>query len=263
MKVAIIGGTGVNQLPGLSQDEQVVETPYGQAVVSQAPGGPDSLVFMNRHGPQRQNPPHKINYRANLKALQMLGVKQILATNAVGSINPEMPPRSLIALTDFLDFTSGRASTYYDGGAAGHAYTDLNQAYCPALRGRLLALAVETGLEIRPHGTYVCTDGPRFETPAEILMYARLGADVVGMTGVPEVVLAKELGLHYAAVAYSINWAAGLEQDIQIVREGIPELIARLLAVFVRILEYPEPLDCTCENSVHLIQPPQEEGGVY
>jgi 5'-methylthioadenosine phosphorylase len=263
MQVAVIGGTGVDRLPGVTLEEQIVETPYGQAVVYRAAGGPDALLFMNRHGPQRQTPPHKINYRANLKALHLLGVRRILATNAVGSINPEMPPRSLVALDDFLDFTSGRAATFYDGGPAGHAYTDMNQAYCPALRQRLLALASRSGLEIHPRGTYVCTDGPRFETPAEIRMHARLGGDVVGMTGVPEVILAKELGMHYAAVAYSINWAAGIEKDIHIVRDGLPELLAGLLDLCVQVLRNPEPLECSCAGAVHLIQPPQEEGGEY
>ena len=263
MHVAIIGGTGVDRLPGVNLEEQVIDTPYGQVMIHRAGGSPYPLIFLNRHGPQTQTPPHKINFRANLKALKMLGVERILATNAVGSIDPNLPPGCLVALDDYLDFTAGRRFTFYDGAESGHAYTDMNDPYCPELRRRLLAMASEFELELHPRGTYVCTNGPRFETPAEIRMFARLGGEVVGMTGVPEAALAKELGIHYAAVAYSINWAAGLEEGIRIVREGIPELLARLLALFIQTLQSPEPMGCSCASAVHMIQPPQQEGGAY
>jgi len=258
MKVAIIGGTGVERLPGFTLEEEALDTPYGEVAVYRASMiSSYSLYYLNRHGPQKQTPPHKINYRANIKALHMLGVERILATNAVGSIDPNLPPGSLVALDDFMDFTSGRILTFYDGGDSGHAYTEMSEPYCPGLRQRLLDLAPELNLEIHNRGTYVCTNGPRFETPSEIQMFAHLGGKVVGMTGVPEVVLAKELGMHYASVAYSINWAAGLEPTIRIVNEGIPELLARLLALFIKTLQTTESLNCNCAAAVHIMQPPR------
>jgi 5'-methylthioadenosine phosphorylase len=256
MKVAIIGGTGIDRLPGVTLEEQVLDTPYGRVTVYRADSEPNTLLYLNRHGPKGQIPPHKVNFRANMKALQMLGVERILATNAVGSIDPGLPPGSLVVLTDYLDFTSGRQATFYDGGKTGHAYTEMNDPYCSDLRQRLLNLAPEFELELRSRGTYVCTNGPRFETPAEIKMFSCLGGEVVGMTGVPEVALAKELGIHYASVAYSINWAAGMEASIRIVKEGIPELLARLLALYIRVLQTPEPMVCDCASAVHMIQPP-------
>lgn len=262
-RVAIIGGTGVYQIPGMDMTERVVETPYGPVSVQVADIQPNPLVYLNRHGPNRQNPPHKINYRGNLTALKLLGVEQIIATAAVGSVNPGMPPRSLAVLDDFMDFTSGRELTFYDGGSRGHAYVEVNSPYCPALRSRLLDHAPLFGLELLPHATYVCTNGPRFETPAEIRMFAQLGGDLVGMTGVPEVTLARELGIHYASLAYSINWAAGIESKIEIVREGIDALLGRALALALHTLQLPGALDCSCLHSLHSIYPAQDGGGAY
>jgi 5'-methylthioadenosine phosphorylase len=262
-RVAIIGGTGVSDLPGLSPKERLVDTPYGQVSVFLSEAEPFPIVFLNRHGPQRRDPPHRINYRGNLTALRMLGVKKVLAVNAVGSINRELPPKSLVILDDYLDFTSGRQLTFFDGELAGHAYVEMNTPCCPALRQALMDRAGELDLHLYPHGTYVCTNGPRFETPAEIRMFSKLGGDVVGMTGIPEVTLARELGMHYAAVAYSVNWAAGIESQIEIVREGIPELLSRLLALMLTTLQVNDPLPCGCADATFMVYPAQEGGGLY
>jgi len=260
MRVAIIAGTGIYDIPGITLKEQIVETPYGQALVHLGQGNADQLVFLTRHGPEHHTPPHRINYRANIKALQMLGVEKILATFAVGSISPDIPPGGLAALDDFLDFSSGRPLSFFDGGDSGLAHTELSQPYCPALRARLLNLAPEFGLKLHPRSVYVCTNGPRFETPAEIRMYGKFGGDVVGMTGVPEVTLARELNMHYAAAALSINWAAGVKPGaIEIVREGIGETRAQLLALFIEALQRPLALECGCQNSVMMMHPPKEE----
>jgi 5'-methylthioadenosine phosphorylase len=251
MRVAIIAGTGIYDIPEVRLKEEVIETPYGPALVHLAQGELDQLVFLTRHGPEHHSPPHRINYRANIKALQLLGVEKILATNAVGSINTEMPPRGLVVLDDFLDFSSGREATFFDGGQAGVTHIQVNNPYCPALRQRLLELAPEFDLEMQPRGIYVCTNGPRFETPAEIRMYAKLGGDVVGMTGVPEVTLARELKICYAAVALSINWAAGIQgESIKIVRDGLAEVRSKLLALFIKTLQTPGRGDCPCQRSV-------------
>jgi len=139
----------------------------------------------------------------------------------------------------------------------------MNTPCCPALRRKLLERAASTNIAIRPSGTYVCTNGPRFETPAEIRMFGKLGGDVVGMTGMPEVTLARELGMHYAAVAYSINWAAGLEVQIEIVREGIPDLVFRLLALMLETLQSTDLQACGCAEPNMVTSPPREGGGLY
>lgn len=208
MKTAVIAGTGIYNISGVRFEQQVVKTPYGEALVNHCRGGEaDGLIFLARHGLEHHTPPHNINYRANLKALQMLGVKAVLATNAVGSISREIPPAGLALLTNFLDFTSGRAYSFYDGGKSGLVHTNMDNPYCPALRRRILELAPQFDLNIRPGATYVATNGPRFETPAEIRMYEKLGGDVVGMTGVPEVVLARELARSSVSLVIS-TWAS-------------------------------------------------------
>jgi 5'-methylthioadenosine phosphorylase len=259
MRVAIIGGTGFDQLEGLVFSPETIRTPYGEALVFRGQGDGEDLIFLARHGPQHSVPPHKINYRANMKALQMLGVDRVLATFAVGSLVRDIPPMGLAAVDQFLDFTHGREWTYYDGGASGLAHSEMTEPYCPALRERLLALAPAHGLKIRPAATYVCTNGPRLETAAEVRMYAQLGGHVVGMTGVPEAPLARELGLHYAAVAYSINWAAGLSgTTIQFEEAGISELQKKLVDLYVDVLRSPLVLACVCTVPVNVIHPPQE-----
>lgn len=262
MRVAIIAGTGIYDIPGVELKKQLVETPYGQALVHLGQGSADHLVFLARHGPEHHTPPHKINYKANIKALQLLGVEKILAAFAVGSINPNIPPGGLVVLDDFLDFSSGRPLSFFDGGDSGVAHTEMSQPYCPALRAQLLNLAPEFDLKLHPRSVYVCTNGPRFETPAEIRMHGKLGGDVVGMTGVPEVTLARELNMHYAAVALSINWAAGVKPGaIEIVREGIAELRAKLLSLFIETLQKPLALDCNCQTSVMMMHPPAHHSG--
>ncbi|MDD5369972.1 MAG: MTAP family purine nucleoside phosphorylase [Anaerolineaceae bacterium] len=258
MESAIIAGTGIYEIPGFVFQQRVVDTPYGQALVNIGQKDGFELVFLARHGLDHSTPPHKINFRANLKALQILGVKRILATNAVGSINKEIPPLGLAILTDFLDFTHERSISFYDGGKYGLVHTNMDMPYCPALSKRICQLAPDFGLSVFPQAVYVATNGPRFETPAEIRMYAHLGGDVVGMTGVPEVVLARELNMHYAAVAYSINWAAGLTEKMEFVSSQMTEVRQKLISLLVRTLEEPVGLDCSCESALLVMHPPEE-----
>lgn len=249
METAIIAGTGVYHLPGFEFEEHTIQTEYGPALVNIGSQGGHEIAFLARHGLQHTVPPHKINYRANIRALQKLGVKRALATFAVGSISRSIPPPSVAVITDFLDFTSGREHTFFDGGESGLAHTSMDEAYCPSLRACLLLLAPEFDLQLVPSAVYVATNGPRFETPAEIRAYARLGGDVVGMTGVPEVTLAHEAGIHYAALAYSINWAAGVENKTVIVTEGVAEMKAKMIALLVQTLREPVALACGCESA--------------
>ena len=208
---AIVGGTGLYR-PGLLEEARpvTVATPYGTVTLSLGQVGPRRVGFLPRHGEGHSVPPHRVNYRANIWALQRLGVRHVLATGACGSLSEGIPPGTLALVDQFLDFTQGRPSTFFDGQDGLVRHTDMTDPYCPRLRSALAAGAAALGLPLTPRATYVCTQGPRFETPAEIRAFARLGGDLVGMTGVPEVCLAREAGLCYATVAISTNFAAGL-----------------------------------------------------
>lgn len=246
MTVAIIAGTAIYEIPGTSFTEEIVETPYGSVPVYRAHGAIEDLVFLARHGIKHDTPPHKVNYRANIKALEMLGVKRVLAAAAIGSINKEIPPLGVALITDFLDFTSNRESTFFDGGASGVKHIDMSVTYCPTLNKQLIALAPDFDIDLRPQAVYVSTNGPRLESPAEIRMYAKLGGDVVGMTGIPEATLARELGLCYSVVAFSVNWAAGIEETIDFVGDSaaFDKIKANILALFIETFRTTSDEDC-------------------
>ncbi len=223
--IAIIGGTGVYALPGAEERERAIRTPYGEAAVTEVPlpeGG--ELVFAARHGRGHAVPPHRLPARALLWGLKEIGVTAILATSAVGSVREEIPPGTLALLGDFIDFTKARPTTFHDG--PGVVHQNVSDAYCPNLRLALRRSAAAQDIALHPEDVvYVCTEGPRFETPAEIRAYRMLGGDVVGMTQVPEAVLAAELGICYAAVALVTNLAAGV-QGARPSHEEVLELMA-------------------------------------
>lgn len=210
LQVAIIGGTGFGTAL-VAGTPETVETEYGLASLTRADlsGGPE-LLFLARHGAGHSLPPHRINHRANIAALRDLGVDAVFATTAVGSLRPEIAPGDFVVLDDFLDFTKGEVVTFY-GEPGGVRHTDFVHPYDPRLREILLQSA---GPEIRPRvhptGTYLCMSGPRYETPAEVRLFGRWGASVVGMTGAPEAVLCREAGLRYAGVALVTNYGTGL-----------------------------------------------------
>jgi 5'-methylthioinosine phosphorylase len=215
--VAIIGGTGLNSLKSLEiTHREMVQTPYG------APSGPAvfgvvggrEVVFMARHGSGHTIPPHKVNYRANIWALKSLGVKQVIAVAAVGGITPEMTPGRLVFPDQIIDYTSCRDSTYFEENLESVTHIDFTEPYCAQLRETLIGAARAAGLDARPRGTYGATQGPRLETAAEIARLERDGCDLVGMTGMPEAALARELELCYATCAVVANWAAGKGEGV-------------------------------------------------
>lgn len=209
--VAIIGGTGLYDAGMLqSAEARTVRTPYGTASLFVGRWAGREVAFLPRHGQGHATPPHRVNYRANIWALAELGVRRCLASAACGSLRRELAPGALVLCDQFLDFTHGRAGTFFDGGRSGVRHVDMTEPYCPELRAAMVRAADGLGLPLAPQATYVCTEGPRFETPAEIRAFALLGGDLVGMTGVPEVVLAREAGICYASVAIATNYAAGL-----------------------------------------------------
>ncbi len=211
IKFGIIGGTGVYD-PKILKDtrEETLSTRFGTVQVKVGNYNGKEIAFLPRHGAQHSVPPHLINYRANILAMKALGVQKLIATAAVGSLNPAMAPGDFVLVDQFMDFTKNRPLTFYEGGEQGVVHIDLTEPYCRELRGVLKKAAGATGLRVLEGGSYVCTEGPRFETPAEIRMYRILGGDLVGMTSVPEVVLAKEAEICYATVAMVTNFAAGI-----------------------------------------------------
>lgn len=215
ISTAIIGGTGVYD-PHLLDNvrEMIQDTPYGRVPVSIGSYQGMEVAFIPRHGLKHSIPPHLINFRANIMALKMLGVKNILATAAVGSLHFEFKPNQYVLADQFMDFTKSRPSTFYEGGEAGVVHCDMTVPYCPGLRQALMKSGEEQGLNVHNGGTYVCTEGPRFETAAEIQMFKQLGGHLVGMTSVPEVCLARELGICYANVSIVTNFAAGISPGI-------------------------------------------------
>lgn len=254
VRLAIIGGTGVYD-PRILENirEEVITTPYGQAMVRIGTYQGEPVAFMARHGVNHSVPPHLINYRANIYALKMLGVERVIATTAVGSCNRNMKPGDFVVVDQFLDFTKGRISTFFEGGEAGVVHTDVTEPYCPEIRSVLIAAAEEVGIPVHPAGTYVCTEGPRFETAAEIRMFGQLGGDVVGMTNVPECVLAREAGLCYATVSMVTNFGAGISPN-PLTHEEVLEVMAangenlkKLL--FTTLKQIASERGCTCHRN--------------
>jgi len=215
IKTAIIGGTGIYNPRLLDNISEITQnTPYGKVNVTIGMYGDEKLAFIPRHGSGHSVTPHLINYRANISALNLLGVKNILATAAVGSLNLDLEPGTFVLADQFLDFTKNRKSTFYEGGQEGVVHCDMTVPYCAELRKALVKVGEEKGYVIQNGGTYICTEGPRFETAAEISMFKQLGGDLVGMTSVPEVCLARELGICYANISIITNYAAGISPNI-------------------------------------------------
>jgi len=251
VKIAIIGGTGFENL--LENARQLrLGTPYGVPPplhIGKISG--KNVVFQPRHGPDHSVPPHKINYRANIYALYKLGVQRILATNAVGAINLNFKPSDIVVPHDYVDFTKRRSATFYDEAPVTHI--DVSQPYCPEIRKLLVDTAKKLGFHVWDKAVLVCTEGPRYETPAEIKMFRRLGCDVVGMTGIPESVLARELEMCYASICYVSNMAAGMQKrltalDVSKISKSVLHKIERILVETIKTL--PSERNCPCVNAL-------------
>lgn len=243
-ELAIIGGTGLNRLSGLEVlQEHSPETPFGMpsAPVIEGRYAGARCLFLARHGTPHRIAPHRINYRANIWALKSLGATTVLGVNAVGGIRPELVPGRLVIPGQLVDYTWGRAHTFYDGerfdGDLGELdHIDFTAPYAPGLRQALADSAQAAGIECAAAGAYAVTQGPRLETAAEVRRLAQDGCDVVGMTGMPEAALAAECGLAYASLCVVVNPAAGLSDEpitLDSMREALEqgaEQVGRLLA---------------------------------
>lgn len=251
MKKAVIGGTGVYDLSDKSES-RTVKTEYGEAEVDILEFADEKIVFLARHGRDHSKPPHQINYKANMKALQKLGVKYVYATAAVGSCNKKYNPGDIVVVNDFLDFTKGRQLTFFEGENKPVKHFDMSDPYCNNLRSKFYTKAEEKEVKIKGSGVYVCTEGPRFETAAEIRMFQSLGGDIVGMTGVPEVVLAKELGFCYSSIAIITNMCTGMSAEVleHQIKSSMAENKEKITEIFMDIFQ--EGLDqenCQCKEA--------------
>lgn len=244
LDLAVIGGSGLYQFPGLEAIERrLVDTPYGPAsgavVIGRFAGR--RIAFLARHGEGHSLPPHRVNYRANLWALHALGARRVVGVNAVGGIRADLGPRSIVVPDQLIDYTHGRVSSYADDEGVQVRHIDFSEPYAASLRRELIDAGRRAGIAIVDGGCYGATQGPRLETRAEIARMKRDGCDLVGMTGMPEAALARELELDYACLALVANHAAGCGEEAQISVEEIfrhlaaataqvPAIIAALLA---------------------------------
>lgn len=234
--LGIIAGTGFYSIEHIQNPrEKVLLTEFGKAKAFHGTWNNREVYSLARHGADHSVPPHKINYRANIQALVDLGVEDVLAINVVGGVDPKIPVGGLQIMEDFLDFTKNRIGTFHDG-QDGVIHTEVTNAYNKELRGVIAKAAKNIGIEIFEGGVYACFEGPRFESKAEIKMTAILGGTVVGMTGVPEVTLATEKGLRYAAISLIVNPAAGLSDEVITVEE-IDKIIKSSGEKVIKILD--------------------------
>jgi len=239
VRVGIIGGTGISELL-TKKVEKRVKTPYGKPSdkVSVGEINGKKVVFITRHGKKHIIPPHNINHRANIYALKSLGVENIISIACVGIINANIQIGDFIIIDDFLDFTK-KSHTFFDKFDKKPVHVDLTNPFSPKLRKILIEVCREKGYSFHDKGIYVNTSGPRLETPAEIRMFNRMDADVIGMTIVPEAVLSRELDIEYASIAVGVNYACGIsekplsyeeiEQGMKWKEEQLKEIIKNII----------------------------------
>jgi 5'-methylthioinosine phosphorylase len=236
--IGIIGGSGLTRLEALRVDHrEVMNTPYGDPSAPLLFGklGELDVVFVPRHGNVHAIPPHMVNYRANIWALKNVGVEQVIGMAAVGGISDTLPPGTLCVPDQLIDYTYSRAHTFFEEDLASVTHIDFTEPYCEALRSTLIKASGKAGVELVTHGTYGATQGPRLETAMEIRRLAQDGCDLVGMTGMPEAALARELDICYANFSLVVNWAAGLGEGPITMRE-IDSYLSRGMRTAVSVI---------------------------
>lgn len=255
--VGVFGGSGFYSLLDGPIQQAAVHTPYGSPSDTIALGriGELRVAFLPRHGPHHRLPPHGINYRANLWAMAHLGVRRILAPTAAGSLQPHVKPGDFVICDQFVDRTSGRESTFYDGPRVVHISTA--DPYCPDLRAQSTQVARELGIRVHDRGTVVVVQGPRFSTRAESQWYSRQGWEVINMTQYPEVALARELAMCYVNIALITDYDAGLEDQAGIA-VSVSEVVGVMNANNARVRELIRtllprlagPRSCPCGHAL-------------
>ena len=261
-EIAVIGGTGFYKF--LEDVTEVkVDTPYGSPsdLISLGTLGGRRVAFLPRHGRHHQLPPHMVNYRANLWALHELGVTRVIGPCAAGSLQPNVKPGDFVICDQFVDRTTGRKDTYYDGPSAVHISTA--DPYCPEMRQMAIRAAQEMGVRFHPEGTMVIIQGPRFSTRAESRWFSSMGWRVINMTGYPEVVLARELGMCYVNVSLITDYDAGLEgrPDVApVTQDEVVKVFAEHNAILKDlikriILATPKERGCSCAEDLKRAKP--------
>lgn len=253
--IGVIGGSGVYEIEGfVIKEVKKVATPYGDPSASYKIGELEGIeiAFLPRHGFSHDIAPHKVNYRANIWGFKELGANRIISVNAVGGINLRMKPGDIVVLRQIIDMTSIRESTFYDKEEVAHI--DFTEPYCPELRTAVLSAGEKAGIALKENATYVCTNGPRLESSGEIKAFSLLGADVVGMTGMPEASLARELEICFAGIAVITNYAAGISKKkltttevIETMKESTEKIKSLLKETFAII---PKSRNCSCKDAL-------------
>lgn len=248
-RLAVIGGSGFRDFPGLEQaGVETVRTPYGDVEIITGRVAHLAVAFLPRHGRDNRALPHQMNHRANIWSLKEWGATRVLSNTTVGSLNPRMKVGDMIVLDQFIDFLRRGPITFELG------HVDMTHPYCEELRQVSFRTAKKRRVRVHRRGVYVCCDGPRYETAAEIRAFRRWGADVVGMTHAPEAVLCREVGLCYAAVALVVNVAAGLSRQAPSYtahRQRFQEHFAKVRDFIAAVLlDIPERRQCRCAGAV-------------
>ncbi len=271
--LGIIGGSGLYQIDEIKiLDEIATETPFGEPsdkyIITEYEGR--KVVFLPRHGKGHKYPPHLINFRANIWGFRKLGVDKILSISAVGGINPNLNPGDFVISDQFIDFTKSRVQTFYEGIYSKNddteikdevsellknkrvVHIDVTDPFCPEMRDTLIKVCDKNNFPFHQKGVYVATEGPRLETSAEIKFLRLIGADIVGMTLVPEIVLARELKMHFASISVVTNLAAGISQNRLTSDEVVEMMKEKNKQIKTVVLDFIENLqerfNCECEN---------------
>jgi 5'-methylthioadenosine phosphorylase len=271
--LGIIGGSGLYQIDGIEiLDEIAIKTPFGEPsdkyILTEYKDR--KVVFLPRHGKGHKYPPHLINFRANIWGFRKLGVNKILSISAVGGINPSLKSGDFVISDQFIDFTKSRVQTFYEGIYSKNddtemkdevsellknkrvVHIDVTDPFCPEMRDVLIKVCDKNNFPFHQKGVYAATEGPRLETSAEIKFLRLIGADIVGMTLVPEIVLARELKMHFASISVVTNLAAGISQN-RLTSDEVVEMMKvkneQIKTVILNFIEnLPERFNCECEN---------------
>lgn len=256
MPIGLIGGSGLYEIEDMEITKDIsISTPYGDpsSVYKTGTIGGKEIAFLSRHGIPHSIPPHKVNYRANIWGFKSLGVERIISVGAVGGINRDLPPGSIVLLDQIIDMTSGvRASTFYDKGKVVHV--DFTNPYCPEMRDLIFKASQHIQLQIKKTGTYICINGPRLETAKEIQFFSMVGADVVAMTAMPEASLARELEICMSGISVVTNYAAGISTkkltttEVAEVMKASTGYIKSLLKEV--IAQIPPSRSCLCKDAL-------------
>ncbi len=255
-KIGVIGGSGLYEIKGfILHKKKAVTTPYGRPSDHYLLGEVDKteVIFLPRHGKGHHIPPHAINYRANMWGFRKLGVNRILSISAVGGIKKGLQPGDIVILDQVLDMTRNRKSTFYDG-KEGVVHIDFTDPFCPELRKIIQKAGKRARIPVKNSGTYVAVDGPRLETASEIRSFSKLGGDMVGMTGMPEASLARELEICYAGLSVVANYAAGIGKrkltvsEVMEAMKASTENIKSLLKETFRMV--PHERKCPCGEAL-------------